>query len=54
MRLATLEAALEHWKRLATERMVCRRYADVLDVSSIQPRSMLAVVASGTSRAVFC
>ena len=54
VRLAPFEAALEDGKRLATEGMVRGGDADLLEVSRIQPRSMLAVVTSATSAGALC
>ena len=44
MQFAALQAALEHWEALAAEGMMASRNAHVLDVTGIQPRSMLVVV----------
>jgi hypothetical protein len=53
VQFATLQAALEHWEGLATEGMMASRDAHVLDVTDIQPRSMLVVVMSATKSAAF-
>jgi len=44
VQFATLQAALEHWEGLAAEGMMASCNADMLDVTDIQPRSMLVVV----------
>ena len=51
MQFAVLQAALEHWEGLAAEGVMGSRNAHMLDVTDIQPRSMLVVVRSATSAA---